>query len=204
MKSTRLMMGAAVTGCIIAATVSGVSAEENFNSRASARVQGNHVGTSGQLNRTMHQGANGYTRGRQTNVAAREHRSFAQGKYDVRRRVATEDRYGQERRDRREFGRAATDGAVRGDGWAYGGPGRDAGFAAGGYGYAWEPGYDGYSSPAYGPLYGYAPGYDLYAPVDPYYGYAPGFGTGPYYGYAPGFSIGIGPIGIGFGPAWGW
>jgi hypothetical protein len=26
----------------------------------------------------------------------------------------------------------------------------------------------------------------------------------PYYDYAPGVSIGIGPVGIGVGPAWGW
>jgi hypothetical protein len=30
--------------------------------------------------------------------------------------------------------------------------------------------------------------------------------AGPYYDYAPGvsFGIGIGPVGIGFGPDWGW
>jgi hypothetical protein len=26
----------------------------------------------------------------------------------------------------------------------------------------------------------------------------------PYYGYAPGVSFGIGSVGIGVGPAWGW
>jgi hypothetical protein len=40
----------------------------------------------------------------------------------------------------------------------------------------------------------YAPAYDL------------AYSTGPYYDYAPGLNlgIGIGPVGIGIGPAWGW
>ena len=40
----------------------------------------------------------------------------------------------------------------------------------------------------------YAPAYDL------------AYSTGPYYDYAPGFNlgIGIGPVGIGIGPAWEW
>ena len=47
----------------------------------------------------------------------------------------------------------------------------------------------------------YTPGWDT--------AYAGPYNTafaGPYYDYAPGvsFGIGIGPVGIGFGPAWGW
>jgi hypothetical protein len=213
MKSTRLMMGAAVTGCIVAATVSGVSAQEhgNLNGRASAHMQGSHVGASGQVNGTtrqgMNQGVNRETNGRQANMTAREHRGFAEGNYNSQRRVATENGYNRQPRDRREFGRAATQGAgtLRGDRWGYGGPGRgvgvDGGVATGGY--AWQPDSYGYADPAYG--YGYAaPGYDYgyAAPAyGPLYGYAPSYGV---YDPAPGFGIGIGPIGIGIGPAWGW
>jgi hypothetical protein len=220
MKSTRLMMGAAVTGCIVAATVSGVSAQEhgNLNGRANARVQGSHVGASGQVNGTtrqgMNQGVNRDTNGRQANMTAREHRGFAEGNYNSQRRVATENGYNRQPRDRREFGRTATqgDGTLRRDRWGYGGPGRDVGVdggvAAGGY--AVQPGSYGYADPVYGysyaaPAYGYgyaAPGYR------PLYGYAPSYGVydpvAPYYDYAPGVGIGIGPIGIGIGPAWGW
>jgi hypothetical protein len=206
MKSTRLMMVAAVTGCIVAATASGVSAQEhdNLNSRANARMQSNHAGASGQSNGTTRQGVNRYANGRLTNMTAREHRGAAEGHYDSRRRVATENGYSGQRHDRREFGRMATqgDGTFRRDRWGYGGPGRDvgvdAGVASGGYalqpgsyGYA-APAYVGYAAPAYGPLYGYAPSYGIYDPVS------------PYYDYAPAFSVGIGPIGIGIGPAWGW
>jgi hypothetical protein len=63
--------------------------------------------------------------------------------------------------------------------------------------YGWDNGY--YGSPGYsyapGPLYAYAP--DAYAPGYVAYG-------GSYYDYAPGISIGVGPIGVGIGPAWGW
>ena len=56
------------------------------------------------------------------------------------------------------------------------------------------------------PRYSYTPGFDIGVNTGPYY--APAWNTayaGPY-DYAPGvsFGIGIGPVGIGFGPAWGW
>jgi hypothetical protein len=99
--------------------------------------------------------------------------------------------------------------------------------------YAYAPGYDvGYRGRpfySYGPTYGvtsYGPAYGVtsYGPAygvtsyGPAYGvtvgagpsYAPAYdlaySTGPYYDYAPGFNvgIGIGPVGIGIGPAWGW
>jgi hypothetical protein len=70
------------------------------------------------------------------------------------------------------------------------------------YGYTYEPGY----------TYSYDPRYAATVPSGPYYasGYSP-YASGnnvayanPYYDYAPGVSIGIGPVGIGVGPAWGW
>jgi hypothetical protein len=85
--------------------------------------------------------------------------------------------------------------------------------------YAYAPNYS-YQSPSYGytyqaPSYGYAyepgyadsygPGYAATAPASAYY--ASGYNVtyaDPYYDYAPGVSIGIGPVGIGVGPAWGW
>jgi hypothetical protein len=197
------MIGAAVTGCIVAATVSGVSAQDrgNTNGRAPARVQGSHVGAGGQLK--------GTTRQATTRQGTANQRTMRQG--TMRQGMQATNGYG-------SFGR---------DRFGYGGPGRDVGFAAGAAadGYGWNPGYDdnwaptagayppppsGYGNwaPAgtYRPLYGYAPGYDIYSPVDPYYGNGPGYGVGSYsdYDYAPGFSIGVGPVGIGFGPAWGW
>jgi hypothetical protein len=63
------------------------------------------------------------------------------------------------------------------------------------YGYTYDPGY----------AYSYAPGYTATVPSGPYYasGYNVAYAN-PYYDYAPGVSIGIGPVGIGVGPAWGW
>lgn len=68
--------------------------------------------------------------------------------------------------------------------------------------YAHAPNYDaGYAAATD------APGYDVAVTTDRYY--APAWNVayaGPYYDYAPGvsFGIGIGSVGIGFGPAWGW
>ena len=81
--------------------------------------------------------------------------------------------------------------------------------------YAYAPGYDvGYRGRplySYGPAYGvtsYEPAYGVTVGADPSYApaYDLAYSTGPYYGYAPGFNlgIGIGPVGIGIGPAWGW
>jgi hypothetical protein len=76
--------------------------------------------------------------------------------------------------------------------------------------YAYAPNYS-YEAPSYaytyapGYAYSYAPGYAATVPASPYY--APGYNVAyadPYYDYAPSVSIGIGPVGIGVGPAWGW
>lgn len=192
MRSTRWMVGAAIIGSFVAVTVSGASAQEqgNFNGRANARAEGNHVGASAQLNGTARQSVNRYAGGRQMSVTARENRGFAEGRnFEGRRRMAAENGYSREWRDRRAYGRVAaqTDGIARRDRLAYRGPDRDVavdvGVATGGY----EPGYYAYSTPDYVPAYAYAP-----------------VGVGPYYDYAPGFSVGIGPVGIGVGPAWDW
>jgi hypothetical protein len=55
------------------------------------------------------------------------------------------------------------------------------------YGYTYDPGY----------AYSYAPGYTATVPSGPY-------DASGYNDYAPGVSIGIGPVGIGVGPTWGW
>ena len=89
--------------------------------------------------------------------------------------------------------------------------GADVGVALADYGYrgrplyAYAPTYEaGYAA---GPYYNYAPGYEVAVTTRPYY--TPGWNVAyasPYYDYAPGvsFGIGIGPVGIGVGPAWGW
>ena len=90
--------------------------------------------------------------------------------------------------------------------------------------YAYAPGYDvgyrgrpfysygpTYGVTSYGPAYGvtsYGPAYGVTVGAGPSYApaYDLAYSTGPYYDYAPGFNlgIGIGPVGIGIGPAWGW
>ena len=81
--------------------------------------------------------------------------------------------------------------------------------------YAYAPGYDvGYRERpfySYGPAYGvtsYGPAYGVTVGAGPSYppAYDLAYSTGPYYDYAPGFNlgIGIGPVGIGIGPAWEW
>jgi hypothetical protein len=114
------------------------------------------------------------------------------------------------------YARAGVEGGYRGwrrERWAYRdravGAGLDVAAVDSGYRtrrlYAYAPTYDvGYTA---APSYDYAPGYDVAVTTGPYY--APGWNVayaGPYYDYAPGvsFGIGIGPVGIGFGPAWGW
>jgi hypothetical protein len=76
-------------------------------------------------------------------------------------------------------------------------------FQAPSYGYTYEPRY----------AYSYDPSYAATGASSPYYasGYSPYYASGynvayanPSYDYAPGVSIGIGPVGIGVGPAWGW
>jgi hypothetical protein len=135
----------------------------------------------------------------------RERRGFA-GERTIGRerlgRMASEGRYERgSRGERREF---YVGGSVAGAEYTY--PRRLCAYAPGyDVGYRGRPFYS--YGPAYGvtghePAYGVTVGADLsYAPA-----YDLAYSTGPYYGYAPGFNlgIGIGPVGIGIGPAWGW
>ena len=181
MKPKRIVMGAALVGCFAAAMISGASAEkpDNISGHANARAGGNHIAT-GQLNGAPRQGGSHYTNaGRMGEASARDNRVFAEG-----RAVGGEQRF-----------------ARVGSETRYGWRGDRGGDRSGGVGAA----ADGYS---YGrrPLYAYAPGYS----VGPYYDYAAGYDIAysavPYYDSAPGFSVGvgIGPVGIGIGPAWRW
>jgi hypothetical protein len=121
--------------------------------------------------------------------------------------------YGRDRRGERGlYASAGAEGGYRGDRAAY----RDravgvgVGAVAADYTYprrlyAYAPTYDvGYAAE---PYYSYSPGYEAAVPTGPYY--EPDWNVayaGPSYAYAPGisFGIGIGPVGIGVGPAWGW
>ena len=240
MKSKRMLMGAAVIGCVAATMMSGAYAQEaqtrgQFNERAG----GQQPSTNAQPHTSMRQGqdtnaqfntrsngkrkfANGPLERRGfANSSTRESRSFvAERGMRVRRGAylrISEQRYGRGwDGERGLYARAGVEGGYRGwrgERWAY----RDRAVGAGvgvaaadsGYRtrhlYAYAPTYDvGYTA---APSYDYAPGYDVAVTTGPYY--APGWNVayaGPYYDYAPGvsFGIGIGPVGIGFGPAWGW
>ena len=184
MKPKRIVMGAAVVGCFAAAMISGASAQErdNIGGHVNARAGGNHMEATGQLNGAPRQGGSHYTNaGRIGEASVRDNRVFAEG-----RAVGGEHRFARMGSETR-YG-------WRGDRWGYRDRGVGVGVAADGYSYGRRP------------LYAYAPGYS----VGPYYDYAPGYDVGysavPYYDYAPGFSVGvgIGPVGIGIGPAWGW
>ncbi len=110
--------------------------------------------------------------------------------------------------ERSEYRREAVEDrgrAWRGDRWATRDGYENFGNTAGGY--AWQPGY---AEPRYGygrgAVYAYAPGYPSSNAYAPGYAYGPDY-SGDYgadYAYGPNFGIGIGPVGIGIGPAWGW
>jgi hypothetical protein len=149
-------------------------------------------------------------------------------------RMASEGRYDRgSRAERREFVSAegGYSRGWRGNRLAYRDRGVDVGggVAAAEYTYprrlyAYAPGYDvgyrarpfysygpAYGATSYGPAYGassYGLAYGVTVGAGPSYApaYDLAYSTGPYYDYAPGFNlgIGIGPVGIGIGPAWGW
>jgi hypothetical protein len=124
----------------------------------------------------------------------------------------SEERYGRNwRSERGLYARARVQGPYRGESLTY----RDRALNTGGGVATTDYSYRGRR------LYAYAPTYDAGYPTRPYYGrgydvsvntgpyYAPGWNlayAGPYYDYAPGvsFGIGVGPVGIGIGPAWAW
>ena len=195
MKPKRIVMGAAVVGCFAAAMISGVSAQErgNISGHVNARAGGSHVEATGQLNRVPRQGGGHYTNASRMGEAS-VRREFAEGRAvgGEKRfaRVGSEARYG-----------------WRGDRWAYRDRSVGVGVAADGDSYGRRPLYA-YAS--VGPYYDDEPGYDVAYSAVPYNDYAPGYDVAysavPYYDYAPRVSVGvgIGPVGIGIGPAWGW
>ena len=200
MKPKRIVMGAAVVGCFAAAMISGVSAQErgNISGHLNASAGGNHIEATGQLNRTPRQGGGHYTNASRMGAASvRENRQFAAGRAvggEQRfARVGSEARYG-----------------WRGDRWAYRDRSVGVGVAADGYSYGRRPLYAYAPGYSVGPYYDNEPGSDVAYSVVPYADYAPGYDVAysevPYYDYAPGVSVGvgIGPVGIGIGPAWGW
>jgi hypothetical protein len=226
MRSKRMLMGAAVIGCVAATTMSGAYAQEanttgQFNVRS-----GGQPAINGQPTAAMRDGQGADTR---LNARTTSNRTSAGGQSERRgfgneARTNVTTREGRdlagERRMRSERGayaRADIDGGYRG--WRGGeraayrdrAVGVGAGVAAADYRYrtrrlyAYAPNYDArYTAD---PYYNDAPGYDVAVTTDRYY--APAWNVayaGPYYDYAPGvsFGIGIGPVGIGFGPAWGW
>ena len=222
MKSKRMLMGAAVVGCVAATMISGAYAQEaqtrgQFNERAG----GQHPSTNAQPHTSMRQGQDTNAQFNTRSVAnssTRESRSFVAELGMRDRRGAypriSEQRYGRGwGAERGLYARAGGYRGWRGEHWAYHdrAVGAGVGVAAADSGhrtrrlYAYAPTYDvGYAA---APSYDYAPGYDVAVTTGPYY--APGWNVayaGPYYDYAPGvsFGIGIGPVGIGFGPAWGW
>jgi hypothetical protein len=172
---------------------------------ANARLGGNHMMATGRPNGQRENETRFRSEGRIGNVQMRERRSFAEERTIGRERLgrmASEGRYDRgSRGERREF---YVGGSVAATDYTY--PRRL---------YAYAPGYDvGYRGRpfySYGPAYGvtsYEPAYGVTVGADPSYApaYDLAYSTGPYYGYAPGFNlgIGIGPVGIGIGPAWGW
>jgi hypothetical protein len=257
MRSKRMLMGAAVFGCIAATMTSGAYAQEGnttgqFHARssqqASTAAQANASMRHGQganLNAQVNARANGYraaaspelgrrgvgTEGR-LNASTREGREFAEqrgmrgerrtyarvseerygrgmrGEHGAYARVP-EERYGQGLRgERRLYAREGGYRDWRGErAYREHAVGVGTGVAAADYGYrtrrlyAYAPSYNAASA---GPYSNYAPGYDVGVNTAPY---TPGWNVAyasPYYDYAPGISFGLGPVGIGVGPAWGW
>jgi hypothetical protein len=188
--TNRMLMGAAIIGCLTAAMAPGAYAQQgnvrsNAYSRAHANVQ------------TV------------THAAAGE-----------RRLSASPTRHGHAelgamRGDRRTYVRAGINGGYGGDrmgyrDFSYGDRTVESGLGPTGGGYAYQPRRLYAYSPTYAPgyvtepSYGYALPYDAYANADPYYApYAPAYST-LYETYAPEVGVGIGPIGIGIGQGWGW
>jgi hypothetical protein len=195
-----------------------LNARTNSNTQLNARI-GNGMRTNGPLERRDLNDESRMSANARAGHAYAERRR-ARGERSAYTRVS-EERYGRGLSGERGlYARAGVEG-YRGGRAAYRerAVGTGVGVAAADYGYrgrrlyAYAPGYEtGYAAaPRYSyvaaPRYSYAPAIDVGVNTVPYY--APAWNTadaGPYYDYAPGvsFGIGIGPIGIGFGPTWGW
>jgi hypothetical protein len=190
---------------------------------ANARLGGNHMMATGQPNGQRGNETRFRSEGRIGNVQMRERRGFAEERMIGRERLGP--MYDRGLRGEPRESVSAEGGynrGWRGNRLAYRDRGVDVGggIAAAEYTYprrlyAYAPGYDvGYRERpfySYGPAYGvtsYGPAYGVTVGAGPSYApaYDLAYSTGPYYDYAPGFNlgIGIGPVGIGIGPAWGW
>lgn len=202
MKTKQMMMGAAIIGCITAAAISTVSAQQQDNVYAHPggrdhvqRMKPNAYPTEARRQTENHfvNERSGFGRDRIDRGAYAHGRDVVRPQYD---RTATGYRFSDRASndERREYV-GGDDGARRGDRWvstrAYSDSGVTAPYRQPTY--ATGPG----AIYAYAPGYGYAPGY-AYTPD---YAYSGDYGP---YEYAPAFGVGIGPIGIGIGPAWAW
>jgi hypothetical protein len=222
-----MLMGAAVVGFLGTATVSAAYAQQTDTSgQFNERVGGQPMSTRGQPNGPVSQGQRSGMN-EQLNARGDSGRMSQDGRLDTARRRGLAEERGvrgtEERRglaeqrgvrgERSLYARAGVEGGYgrerRSDRWTYRERATDvgAGVAAAHTRrlYAYAPTYAaGYAAV---PNYAYTPGYDATVGAGRYY--APGWNmayAAPYYDYAPGFSfgVGIGPVGIGVGPAWGW
>jgi hypothetical protein len=236
MRSKRMLIGAAVVGCLAATMTSGAHAQEanttdHLKARAGQQPAAN-TRADESIRRSQGTVANGQISARASNGMSAngqvERRSFGnQGRVGESARVGriysehrgirnergafarvSEERYGRGWRSRAYAG-ATFEGGYRRERLAY--RDRAVGVAAADYGYrtrrlyAYAPSYE--VDYATRPYYTDAQGYDVVVNTGPYY--TPGWNVAyasPYYGYAPGvsFGIGVGPVGIGVGPAWSW
>lgn len=190
MKSKRMAVAISVVSCVAAATMSVASAQETTAPRSGA----NRVSAANHGNAIVRQGGTQLTnRGRTGEPTMGERGQFTHNRSAMAERrsgpLVSRNGYGRDwQGDRRDFGgERAYSGGWRGD------RGEEMGQYGGDRGYYGSPGYA-FSS---GPRYAYGP--DAYGP-----GYDVGYGGPRYYDYEPGIGVGIGPFGIGIGPAWGW
>lgn len=187
--ATKRMAIVSVICCVAAATISAASAQETIAPRGSV----NRVDTAARGNAIAHQGGTQLpSRGRMGEAAMYERGKLTHDRAVMGEprsgRVVSGDRYNRDwKGDRRDLGReGGYNGGWRGD--------RDVDVGMAGSEYGEDRGY--YGSPVYGypsrQLYAYGPSYDTR------------YGAPRYYDDAPEIGIGVGPFGLGVGPAWGW
>jgi hypothetical protein len=192
MNYNRVLMGAAIVGCLTTAMTPGVYAQESntrSNAQSNAHARSQMAG---------HASADE----RRVGTPVRQGRGYAeQGTMRGERRTYVRpgiDGYHGERMGYRDF--------------SYGDPTVDLSFGTTGGGYAYPArrvyAYTPTYAPGYvtEPGYSYAPAYDVSVNAAPYYAPAWNVTNSPYDDYGPGVGvgIGIGPIGIGIGPGWEW
>jgi hypothetical protein len=205
MRSNRMLMGAAVIGCLAATMTSGAYPQEVNGGRTRQQLS---TGAQPDASMRQRQSSVQFTAGstRPGRSLVEEHRVRGERPYTH----ISADRYSRSRRtDRELYARAGVEGGYGGERRTYRdrAVGADVALAATDYGYRRRPLYATYAAGyTAAPFYNYAPGYDLAVTTGPYYTPSYNVAYNPYYDYAPGVSvgIGIGPVGIGVGPAWGW